>query len=30
MFEELLTNMLFGCSLLLAAGWVRDSLAVRD
>jgi hypothetical protein len=30
MLEELLTNMLFGCSILMAAGWVRDSLGGRD
>jgi hypothetical protein len=29
MLDELLTNMLFGCSLLLAAGWVRESLRGR-
>jgi hypothetical protein len=28
--EELLTNMLVGCSFLMAAGCVRDSLAGRE
>jgi hypothetical protein len=29
MLEELLTNMLLGCSLLMAAGWVRESFRGR-
>ena len=29
MLGELLTNMLLGCSLLMAAGWVRESLGGR-
>ena len=29
MLESLLTNMLFCCSLLLAAGWVRESFGSR-
>ena len=29
MLESLLTNMLFYCSLLLVAGWLRESLGCR-
>ncbi len=29
MLETLLTDMLFYCSLLLAAGWIRESFACR-
>jgi hypothetical protein len=29
MLGELLTSMLLGCSLMMAAGWVRESLASR-
>jgi hypothetical protein len=30
MLGTLLTNMLFYCSLLMAAGWVRDSFGHRS
>jgi hypothetical protein len=29
MLGELIANMLLGCSLLMAAGWIRDSLGGR-